>query len=326
MSQRTEKQKWLGAASLLEEQSSLPWERSLIVIVVLVSIGFFKWASLTPVEELVITTGELLPENKIISVQSGFSGIVQEILVEDGVQVSAGEPLIKFQVEDSLEEIKRYDIQKRGLQTQLQFVEKELQARTKLSEEGLFPGLNLLQLQAKRMEILNKLEELDEASSYRLKTSQHSVIRAPIAGEVHELRVPHKLASIKAGEVLMDIVPEESELYAELKIKPSDIGHISIGQAVVIRVTTYDPARYGVITAKVVHLSPTTVVGRDGFPFFRCKVHLQKQHVTTLSTGKRLPLKTGMMVDAEIKTGSKTILEYLLRPLLYLAQGALHER
>jgi multidrug efflux pump subunit AcrA (membrane-fusion protein) len=326
MSKNATKQKWLGAACLLEEQSSLPWERTLIVIVVLVCLGFLKWASITPVEELVVTTGELHPETKIVSVQAGITGIVQEIYVNDGSIVKLDEPLVKFQVEDTLEEVRRYDIQKRGLHTQLEFVERELAARTKLSEQGLFPALNLLQLQAKRMEILNRVEELDEASSFRFSSSQYSLIRAPIAGQVQEMRIPHKLASIRAGEVLMDIVPEEANLFAELKIKPSDIGHISVGQPVTLRVTTYDPARYGVVTGKITHLSPATLVGRDGFSYFKGNVVIDQQHVTSLATHKTSPLKTGMMVDAEIKTGSKTILDYLLRPLLYLAQGALHER
>lgn len=323
---KTLRQKWLGAACLLEEQSSLPWERSLILVVIIVTIAFVKWAHVTPVEELVITTGELVPEQKIVSVQGGMTGVVQDIYVTEGSQVKQDEPLLKLQVEDAMEDVRRYDIQRKGLKEELQFIEKELSARSSLSNEGLFPPLNLIQLQAKRMEILNKIEELDAVSAYRFGSAKQSIVRAPTSGRVHEIRIPHKNASILAGEILMEIVPEEVDVIADLKVKPSDIGHVKVDQTVTLRVTTYDPARYGTAQGKISYISPATIVGRDGLPFFKAQVSLNKQHLVSLTTHQEFPLKIGMMVDAEIKTGSKTILEYLLKPVMYLAHDAMHER
>lgn len=319
------RQKWLGAACLLEEQSSLPWERSLILVVIFVSIGFFRWASITPLDELVVATGELMPETSIVTVQSGIPGIVQDILVDEGSLVKVDEPLVALQFDETMEEIRRFGIQHKGLKNDLEFVNKEIKARKELADEGLFPSLNLLQLYAKRKEIQNRMEELDESSSYRFGMAKMSTIRAPISGQIQEIHIPHKLASIRAGENLMEIVPTEANLYADLKIKPSDIGHIQIGQTVVLRVTTFDVARYGVVSGSLTYLSPSTLVGKEGLPYFKAKVKLNKQYVTTLATGLKHALRTGMTVDAEVKVGTKTIMEYLLKPVLSITQSAMHE-
>ncbi len=326
MMRKKARQKWLGAASLLEEQSHLPWERTLIILVIVITFGFIEWASRTPVDELVSATGELVPESHIVTVQAGIPGIVQDILVGEGSVVKKDQVLVKLQIDDNLEDIRRYNIQRKGLKSELYFIEKELKARKELADEGLFPSLSLLQLQAKKYEIRNKIEELNETSKYRFGSAQRSIIVAPVSGQIQEFRIPHKLASVHAGEALMEIVPQAVDQIVSLKVKPSDIGHIHVGQDVILRVTTFDPSRYGVVEGKLTYISPATIVGRDGLPYFQCKVHLGRQFVTSLVTRKQHILKTGMMVDAEIKIGSKTVLQYLLKPVLAITAGALHER
>jgi len=320
------RQKWLGAACLLEEQSSLPWERFLIVLIILLILGFIQWASVTPLDELVSTTGELVPSESITTVQAGIGGIIQEIFVKEGSLVKRGDVLVKFQLLDTLEDIRRYDIQRKGLKDQLEFVEKELQVRTLLAQDGLFPSLNLLQLQAKRMEILNKIQELNEVSSFRFGSADSSNVRAPISGLIQELRIPHTLASVHAGEALMNIVPVNVDVYADLKIKPSDIGNIHLDQPVILRVTTFDSARFGVMTGKIIFITPASIVGHEGIPYFRARVELAGQFVRSLSTHEKHLLKMGMMVEAEIKTGTRTIMEYLLKPVVSIMQDSLHER
>lgn len=149
-------------------------------------------------------------------------------------------------------------------------------------------------------------------------------ITAPVKGTVKGLNAHTVGGIIAPGGVVLEIVPFERELIVETRITTRDIGHVAVGQPVTVKVLTYDFARYGSISGTLTDISATTFIDEDGEPYYKGIVALAKDHVGTDSRLNRvLP---GMTVQADIGTGSKTVLEYLLKPVYASVNQSFRER
>lgn len=149
-------------------------------------------------------------------------------------------------------------------------------------------------------------------------------ITAPVKGTVKGLNA-HTIGGIIApGGVVLEIVPFERELIVETRITTRDIGHVAVGQPVTVKVLTYDFARYGSISGTLTNISATTFIDDDGEPYYRGIISLEKDHVGADPRLNRvLP---GMTIQADIGTGSKTVLEYLLKPVYASVNQSFRER
>lgn len=145
-------------------------------------------------------------------------------------------------------------------------------------------------------------------------------IRSPADGLVFNLEVNTRGQVIQPGAVLMQIVPEDVELEAEVRIPPEEIGYVSLGQEVNVKVTSYDFSRYGYATGKLNRVSAFSALDEQGNPYFKGWVALDKTYMGTEE--QRYPLLPGMTVTADILTGYKTLMAYLSDPITKaLAQG-----
>ncbi|MDD2267398.1 HlyD family type I secretion periplasmic adaptor subunit [Sulfuricurvum sp.] len=151
-----------------------------------------------------------------------------------------------------------------------------------------------------------------------------TVVKSPINGIVQKLFVNTVGGVIKPGDDLVEIVPTEGGMLAEVKIKPSDIAFIYPGQDAIVKVTAYDFSIYGSLRGKVVTISPDTVSDKNDNVYYVVKVQTDKKYLGT----KEKPLKIipGMTVNVDIVTGKKSILEYILRPLLKAKEYTFTER
>jgi adhesin transport system membrane fusion protein len=151
-----------------------------------------------------------------------------------------------------------------------------------------------------------------------------TVIKSPISGIVQKLYVNTVGGVIKPGDNLVEIVPTEGGMLAEVKIKPSDIAFIYPGQNSIVKITAYDFSIYGSLRGKVVTISPDTVSDKNDNVYYVVKVQTDKKYLGT----KEKPLKIipGMTVSVDIITGEKSILEYILRPLLKAKEYTFTER
>jgi len=139
-------------------------------------------------------------------------------------------------------------------------------------------------------------------------------IRSPVYGIIKGLEANTIGGIIPPGGVLMEIVPLDAELIIETRINPRDVGHVKSGQPVTVKVTTYDFARYGGINGTLFEVSATTFMDEEGEPYYKGLIKLQQSYVGTDETiNLILP---GMTVQADIKTGKKTLLEYLMKPVV----------
>jgi len=166
---------------------------------------------------------------------------------------------------------------------------------------------------SENIEVIKKLEEQVD----RLQ------IRAPARGLVKGLTVNTVGAVIQPGEKMMEIVPLGKKLEVQVKISPKDIGHLKIGQPVQVKFSTFDFSRYGAVLGRLDQISATTFSGNDGERYYQGHVSLGKDHVGNDPGNIIMP---GMTVMADIITGDKTILQYLLKPIHRAMKTAFTER
>lgn len=149
-------------------------------------------------------------------------------------------------------------------------------------------------------------------------------ITAPVAGIVKGL-MAHTVGGVVApGATVLEIVPENEELVAEIRILTRDIGHVRTGLPVTIKFTSYDYARYGSVSGTLSRISATTFTNAKDPPFYKGVVTLSQAFVGDARENNRI--LPGMAVDASINTGQKTLLQYLLKPIYSSLHQAFHER
>ena len=149
-------------------------------------------------------------------------------------------------------------------------------------------------------------------------------IRAPVSGYVTNLGVNTIRAVIEPSQVLMEVVPVDKELIVESKVSTQDIGHVHVGQHAIVKVGSYDPQRFGVIEGEVNRISPSTYLDEENQPYYKAQIVLAKKYLGTQP--EKYKLIPGMTVTADIRTGEKTVLDYLLKPIYRGFQNAFQER
>ncbi len=176
-------------------------------------------------------------------------------------------------------------------------------------------------------ELAQAAAELAEVRSTIAKTADRFdrlVVRAPIGGIVQSVEIETIGGVIAPGQELLTIVPSEGKLLAEVRISPKDIGHIAVGQDAAVKVSAFDVARLGDITGQITHLSATTLIDDQGNPFYQARIALDQNYVGENGDGNFvLP---GMVVTADVQTGSRTLLQYLAGPAFRTFKAALRER
>ncbi|GEO80894.1 HlyD family type I secretion periplasmic adaptor subunit [Pararhodospirillum oryzae] len=172
--------------------------------------------------------------------------------------------------------------------------------------------------------VTSELAQVREAMSKAQDRVARLEVRAPVSGYVQDMKVKTVGAVVPAGGIILNIVPVEENLRVEARIQTRDIGHVAVGQPVKVKVTSYDFSRYGYVTGKLTAVSATTFVDEDNNPYYKGFVSLDKDYVGT--DPERNPVLPGMTVQADIITGDKTLLQYLLKPVYRNIETAFHER
>ncbi|MGE5504340.1 MAG: HlyD family type I secretion periplasmic adaptor subunit [Actinomycetota bacterium] len=149
-------------------------------------------------------------------------------------------------------------------------------------------------------------------------------VLSPVHGIVKGLAVKNAGAVIQPGGMVCEVVPIGSVVKVDAKIQPRDIGHLKIGQPVKVKVTTYDFARYGAAHGTLTQISASSFLDEKGQPFFKAVMELEHNYVGDIP-GKYV-IHPGMTVQAEILTGDKTLLAYMLKPVFTQLQQSFHER
>ena len=167
------------------------------------------------------------------------------------------------------------------------------------------------------VEVRHKIETLED----RLTRTQ---IRSPVNGIVKGLKV-FAGNVVQPGALLAEIVPYNEQMIVETRVNQGDIGHIKIGDLADVKVMSYDYARYGSVKGKLVQLSASTFIDqKTGAPYYKATINLNSQYIER--KGKKMKLLPGMTVEADIVTGHKTLLQYILKPIYMSTETAFTER
>lgn len=185
-----------------------------------------------------------------------------------------------------------------------------------------------LQFVAKVQEELNatsadlaKLEQTRGALADKVK---RTVVRSPVAGQVNRLLVNTIGGVVQPGKDLVEVVPSEDSLLMEARISPVDIAYLHPGQKAIIKITAYDFTIYGGLDGELVYIGSDSLVDSNGSSYYI--VHVQTDQHFLGKMGNKLEIIPGMTVDVEILTGQKTILSYILKPVLRAKSRAFSER
>lgn len=169
-----------------------------------------------------------------------------------------------------------------------------------------------------------ELSAIGETLHSKKDRVSRTLVRSPVRGEVKQIMVATIGGVIQPGMDLMEIVPLEGNLLIEAHIRPADIAFLRPDQDVQVKLTAYDYAIYGGLPAKLEHISADTITDENGDSFYLIRVRTEQAYLG--SEDRPLKIIPGMTAVVDILTGEKTVLDYLLKPVLRAKANALTER
>ena len=232
-----------------------------------------------------------------------------------------------------------------GVKSKVAFMKLQRE-QSKIIEELTSAKNSIPRIEASISEEVNNIEEAESsfrneakkelnevtAEAMRVKESSNALgdqmdrtlVRSPIKGVIQKLYIHTVGGVIKPGENLVEIVPTDDTLWLEVKIKPSDIAFIYPGQKANVKFTAYDFRIYGGLEGEVVLISADTVKDQKRKAFYVIHIKTKKNYLGT----KKKPMKIipGMTVSVDIMTGKKTVMDYILKPILKAKQYTFTER
>lgn len=236
------------------------------------------------------------------------------------------------------------------LEESLELARDELRVNENLSQTGDISRLELLRARRQVAELVGKIESTrnkylqdarqevtrlqEDATSNQFKLEErrsllnHTNLISPVDGVVKILRINTVGGVLKAGDELMQISPSDVDLLAEIKILPADVGQLDLAMPATVKVDAFDYSIYGSLQGRLEYLSSDTLTEQGANnqvqTFYRARIRVDAK-----SINPKLPLsqlKSGMTVNVDIQTGSRSVLHYLLKPLAKAFQGAGTER
>jgi len=148
-----------------------------------------------------------------------------------------------------------------------------------------------------------------------------SVLRSPVKGTVKRLLINTVGGVVQPGKDVVEVVPLEDNLLLEARVQPRDIAFLRPGQKAVVKFTAYDFAIYGGLEGKLEHIGADSVVDEKGNAFYTVRVRTNQSTIAN-----NLPVIPGMVAEVDIITGEKSVLSYLLKPVLRAKARAFSER
>lgn len=239
------------------------------------------------------------------------------------------------------------------LQRSLALAEQEISLSEGLHARGLLPDIEMLRMRRQandlRLQITERtnkyraeangellrleseLAQSRENVAARADTAKRTVLRSQVRGIVKEIRINTLGGVVPPGGTVMELVPLDERLLVEAKVRPQDVAFLRIGLPATVKVTAYDFGIYGALDGEVEHISPDTLreesraalAGRGEEAYYR--VLVRTRDAALHSGDKALPIIPGMTATVDIRTGEKTVLDYLLKPV-FKAREALRER
>jgi adhesin transport system membrane fusion protein len=175
--------------------------------------------------------------------------------------------------------------------------------------------------------IFNEISQIDQLKQTLEEQVGRTEVLSPVDGIVKKIDITTIGQVIKSGDDMMEIVPLDDALLIEAKVKPQDIAFLFPGQKAKVKFSAYDFSIYGGLEGKIVGIGADSIIEKTNKgeqSFFMVKVKTNKNFVE--KNGRKGEIMPGMIATVDILTGKKTVLDYLLKPILKAKQNALRER
>ena len=313
-------------AILLEEAISPGFTRMTIFLVAATLAGFIAWSSVAMLDIVTIATGQIAPSSSVQIIQSVDGGRIAEINVEEGQRVKKDEVLIRLNETEALADLESLSARQAKLRSEVSYLRQVSEIRSALARDQLNTRTQALEAQRALAQQQGELDSVEHQIAKLKDRLQRTNILSPVDGVVQELKFRTIGGVIPPAASIMNIVPENDELRAEVHISTTDVGHVRPGQAVRIKVGTYDYLRYGVIPGTVELVSANSSLDEKGQPYFKGYVQLSRANLGKGKTTGAMPVMPGMTVQCDIVTDRQTVLRYLLRPIYVAFSQGMRER
>lgn len=371
------------------------WALYLMALVLVVGVA---WSSLATVDEVTRSDGRIVPDGKEQVIASLESGMLAKLLVKEGQEVEAGDPLAELDPTRAEAAQNESQVKRLGLMAQVarlraealgqalrfppevQQVQRLVDSESEVFEtrrrvldeavasinrsvgllaseqrlaqdmasKGLMSNVEVMrltrqvnELQQQRNErvsrfrqeassdlsrVQTELAQLDEQLVVRRDALQHTVLKSPVRGLVKNIKLNTVGGVVASGAPIMEIVPLGPRVLIEARIKPRDVGFVQVGQSAIVKLSGYDYNVHGGLHGKVEYISPDalgeTDKGEQG-AYYRAVIAAENS--TLKLHGEPLPVIPGMTGSVEIRTGERSVLSYLLRPMMK-SREAMRER
>lgn len=313
--------------------------------------GFMLWAIFAPLDQGVSAQGSVMNDGYAKIVQPVVGGKIEEILVKDGDKVIEDQVLMRL---NDIQASAQYNVTREeiaGLEHKIDALEnskssKEIQLRTlneqvknnrELAKEGYVPRSKVLELERMQAQVtgaihddvgqleymrrqLNEAKEKFKSFEYDLSNAE---VKSPAAGTVVNLSQLTVGAVITSGTKLMSIVPDDEALQVEAMLPIHLIDNVHPGLPVEMMFPAFDQTNTPKIPGTLQSISADRIMDEKMGPYYKAKVLVSPDGMRILGTRK---IRPGMPVEVFIITGERTMMSYLLKPLLDRSRSALRER
>ena len=340
--------------------------RLLTYVIMLMFTTLILWSILGKIDIIATSAGKLMPASNIKTIQTLTDSEIEEIYVQEGQYVKEGQDLIKFNQTEVLANINRVENEMEALEIAISRLkallsddpEKNFSYNPDIDEYLIKMHTDLLKSQmtekAAKIEVLNgqitkaekeketiqadltriekllpsvqeRTESREKLASYQQELIKYqealkrTIVKAPLSGYVQQLVYHTKGGVVETAKPIMNLVPEDYKLEAEVQILNKDIGFVRPEQDVEIKIDSFPFTKYGTIKGKVRNISGDAIQDEKLGLVFNARL-------TLLADGQIIQLKPGMSVTAEIKTGKRRVIEYLLSPVKKYLNESMRER
>lgn len=243
-------------------------------------------------------------------------------------EIKMSEPLLASGAISKVEilRLRRTEVETKGLLDSITLSLPKADSETKEIENKIGESRNrfqsdaLSQLNEARTN-LSKAESTGKALKDRV---DRTMVVSPVRGIVQQVMVNTIGGVIQPGSDLVEIVPLDDKLLIEVKIQPRDIAFLHPGQHAMVKFTAYDYTTYGGLNGELVQISPDTVTDKEGHSYYIARLRTDKNYLGTKE--HQMLIIPGMVATVDILTGKKSILSYLLKPIIRAKAEALRER
>lgn len=338
---------------IIEKPSHIAGKVIIIGIALLLLISII-WAALSKINVIVSGTGNMSPQNSIVTIKSTISGVVSKINYSDGDYVKAGDLLVTIETENidaqinKLEDsINRLKVEAAIKNIYLEDVNKQvnvsdyddkysdlinniiLENKLKLLELERYNGetANIIKLQY-ITELSGKIAQIDgeiegyenELKALKLQLENYQ-IKSPINGCISGMAVNSTGQMVTQADVLLQIVPADKPLVFEGYIQDKDIANIKIGDVAKIKISAYSYSDYGDIDGRVTYISKSSYQIEGMGNVYKIEVEIDSE-----GFNEEIKLMSGMSGTVEIDVGKRSVLDYFLEPILQGMKNSLKEQ